>query len=596
MAIMNVRGELIELYKKVKTLSLFVILLIICSISAQDNNRRNLAVYEFEPRGVSTIEAQVISDRIRIEIGKLGEYNIIERGLMEEVINEQAFQLTGACTEASCLVEVGRMLAVHYIVGGSVSKIGNLFTIDARMIDVESGEIVNSVVEDYNGPIENLLVQTTKIVAAKLSGQAADQAALLLTGTCDLLVQSNPPGGTIYIDDKPIGDVTPYRLEGLREGDYTIKVRKGTLVGESSILLARNDRKEVTVNLIAEEYILRIYSEPEGAEVTVNRTSIDKTPFDYTVSDTTINYQIQLRKDMYFNINDTVRFYNAAMLRLNYNLEPCGRIEIPFQDDIDVFLNDKHINQVSNLTVEGGGFTYEPRWVIDQLGFSNYKIRIEKDNHEPFETAVTLSPGQPIKNVTYGLQLMNASVVVTCNTDGSGELGGYRRIQFQLNSQKNTNLSVPFGNYSLSAKAPGYLPIKQDLALFSLNPNPIDINFQRPDKMIALKRSLLFPGLGQIYSRQQKKGVIFSVITSIGVGWLINSTSQYSKELTTYNNLADQYTTANTIGEMNDYRSQLNNSRDKLNNYRSQFLMATSIALVSYSWNIFDITVLFPYE
>ncbi|MBC8401998.1 MAG: PEGA domain-containing protein [Candidatus Marinimicrobia bacterium] len=584
------------MFNKAKIHGLLVILMI-SSISAQETNRRNLAVYEFEPRGVSTVEAQVISDRIRIEIGKLGVYNIIERGLMEEVINEQAFQLTGFCTEASCLVEVGRLLAVHYIVGGSVSKIGNLFTIDARIIDVESGEIVNSVIEDYNGPIENLLVQTTKIVAAKLSGKAEGQITLLLTGTCDLLVQSNPSGGTIYINDKPMGDVTPYRLEGLREGDYTIKVRKGDLVGETAISLERNDRKEVSVSLIVEQYILRIYSEPEDADVTINQTSIGKTPIDYTVTDTTIDYQIQLRKDLYFNIDETVHFSITAMLRLNYNLERCGRIEIPFQDDIDVFLNDKHLNQVSNITVVGSAFPNNRRWVIDQLGFSDYRVRIEKKNHVPFETAVTLTNVQPIKNITYGLKLMNASVVFTCNAKGSGDLGGNRRhIPFQLNSGQNTNVSAPFGKYLVSATAPGYLPIKQELALFSLNPDPIAINFQRPDKMTALKRSIMFPGMGQIYSRQQNKGIILSVITSAGVGWLINSMSRYNKELTTYNDLADQYTAANTISDMNDYRSQLNSSRDKLNNYRIQFLMATSVALVSYSWNIYDIKFRFPYE
>ncbi len=586
---------MIELFNKVKIHGLLVILMI-SSISAQETNRRNLAVYEFEPRGVSTVEAQVISDRIRIEIGKLGVYNIIERGLMEEVINEQAFQLTGFCTEASCLVEVGRLLAVHYIVGGSVSKIGNLFTIDARIINVETGEIENSVIEDYNGPIENLLVQTTKIVAAKLSGKAEGQATLLLTGTCDLLVQSNPPGGTIYINDKPMGDVTPYRLEGLREGDYTIKVRKGSLVGETAISLARNDRKEVTVNLIAEEYILRIYSAPEGADVTINQTSIGKTPIDYTVTDTTIDYQITLSKDLYFNIDETVHFSNNAMLRLNYNLEPCGRIEIPFQDDIDVFLNDKDLNQVSNVTVNGSTFLNNRHWMIDQLGFSDYKVRIEKENHEPFETAVTLTNAQHIQNITYGLRLMNASVVISSNANCSGELRGKKILSFNLASDNNTNISVPFGNYTLWATAPGYLSIKKNLTFFNLNPNPISINFKRPDKMTALKRSLLFPGLGQIYSRQQKKGVILSVITGVGVGWLINSISQYNGELTTYNNLADQYVAANTVSDLDIYRTKLNSSRDKLNNYRSQFLIATSMALLSYSWNIYDIKFRFPYE
>ena len=158
-------------------------------IIAQTPERKNMAVYNFTGLGVSNIEAQVISDRIRVEIGKFDTYSIIERGLMEQILKEQVLQLSGLCDDASCLVEVGQILAVHYIVGGSVSKIGNLFTIEARIIDVESGQIVTSVVEDYNGPIENLLVQTTKVVAEKLIGESADTGSRLLIGTCDLVVQ-----------------------------------------------------------------------------------------------------------------------------------------------------------------------------------------------------------------------------------------------------------------------------------------------------------------------------------------------------------------------------------------------------------------------
>jgi len=515
---------------------------------------------------------------------------------MEEVLKEQAFQLTGACTESSCLVEVGNLLAVHYMIGGSVTHIGNLYTIEARVIDIETGDIVVSVIEDYNGPIENLLVQTTKIVAAKLLGLETSSTSDLFTGTSDLLVKSNPPGATIYIEDKPMGDVTPFRLEGLREGNYTIKVRKDNLVGETTVSLARNDRQEITINLREEQFILRIYSEPEGANVAVNQVNIGKTPVDYTVTDTTINYQVTLRKEMYFNIDDTAHFSGTEMLRLNYNLNPCGRIEIPYQRDIDVFLNDRHVNQISNVIIAGSAFSSNQRWVIDQLGFSDYQIRIEKEDHQPFKTAVTLTPERPVSNITYSLRLMNANVVFISNAKGTGELRNDRYIPFQLNSGESTNISAPFGFYKLIATAPGYLPIKQELSLFNLNPDPIAINFQRPDKMTALKRSLLFPGMGQIYSRQQKKGLILSLITSAGVGWLINSMSQYSKELGVYNDLSAKYLKANSVGAMDIYRGRLNSSRDRLNNYRNRFLMATSLILVSYSWNIFDITVLYPYE
>ncbi len=563
---------------------------------AQTTERRNLAVYEFEPRGVSSVEAQVISDRIRIEIDKLGVYNIIERGLMEEVLREQAFQLTGACTESSCLVEVGRMLAVHYIVGGSVSKIGKLFTIETRIIDVESGDIVNSVIEDYNGPIENLIVQTTKIVAAKICGQESDDESLLLTGTCDLLVQSDPVGGTIYIDNKPIGDVTPYRLEGLREGDYTVRVRKGSLVGEITVSLNRNDRKEINVKLATEQFILRIYSDPDGADVLINQENIGKTPIDYTVTDTTISYQVGLRRDFSFNLVDTVHFSNSTMLRLNYTLDPCGQIEIPYQDGIDVFLSDIPLGQLPNVIIVGNAFSNNRRWVIDQLDLSDYKIQINKKHHTPFLSTVTLTPIQPLKSITYRLQLINANVALNSNIDGFGNLRGNSFIPFQLNAGLSTQLTVPFGTYTLLATAPGYLTTKQELTLYKSNPDPISIVFIRPDKTKAIKCSLVFPGLGQYYSRQEQKGLGLAAVASLGIVILSNSVIKYNQEHLNYNDLADKYTDANNIIDMDKYKSQLNNSRDHLNNYRLQFMLASAITLLSYSWNIYDITRRYPYD
>ena len=569
---------------------------LISILVAQSPERKNMAIYNFSGLGVSPIEAQVISDRLRSEISKFDTYSIIERGLMEQILEEQVLQLSGLCDDASCLVEVGQILAVHYMVGGSVSKIGNLFTIEARIIDVESGKVVNSVVEDYNGPIENLLVQTTKIVAAKLSGNSTNGSSLVLTGNCDIFIQSNPPGGTIYINDRPMGDVTPYRLEGLQAGDYKIKVRKGNLIGEAITSLERNDRKDLTVNLAEEQFILRIYTEPEGAEVSINQGRFMKTPYDYIVTDTTLNYQIQLRKDLYFDFNETVHFSDNAMLRLSYELVRCGRIEIPYQKDVKVYLNDKPIAQLHHVDVIGSAFTQDKRWIIDQLEITDYQLRVEKVYHQTYEQDVSLSSRRPVHKIKYNLSLMNANVTFKSEVEGSGLLSGIKDRGFRLNPGQITNIMVPYGNYTLSAHASGYLPFKKELTLFNQDSDPVTINFQRPDKQLALKRSLLFPGMGQIYSQQLRKGILLGVLTSVGVGWLINSISQYGTELDTYNELSDNYAGAITIEAMDRYRSQLNTSQDQLTSYRNQFLAATSLALVSYSWSIFDITVLYPYE
>jgi TolB-like protein len=573
------------------TVYLFALAVLFASRSEE---RRNLAVYTFDARGVSEIEAEAITDRIRAEISRADVYNVIERGLMEEVLEEQAFQLTGACTETSCLVEVGNLLAVHYMVGGSVTHIGNLYTIEARVIDIETGDIVINVIEDYRGPIENLLVQTTKVVAAKLIGKEEDITATLFTGTSDLLVKSNPPGGTIYIEDKPVGDVTPYRLEGLQEGEYLIQVRKSNLIGERKVSLARNDRKEIMIELKPEQFTIRVYSEPAGARVTINQKVVGLTPLDYTVTDTTIPYRVQLNKDLYFTIDDQVRFQRNTLLRLNYELQPCGRIEIPYKPGIAVFINDVPLNQLSNASIDAGLFEEsKKRVIIDQLDLTEHAVRIEKQYHVPFETVVALSPVNQVQTVTPDLVLMTAEVSLSSPVPCKGRLG---ENPFSLDPAHNTNISVPFGDYTLTATTAGYLPLRKELALYQEHPDPIRLHFQRPDRTVALGSSLIYPGFGQFYSRQAKKGAILSTLMSASIVWITQSIIQYNKELEKYNEYDRLYWGASTIEMMDHYRGKLYTSRDRLTNYRNQFIGALALAAFTYVWNIIDITLLYPYE
>jgi TolB-like protein len=63
---------------------------------------------------------------------------LVKRGMMEEVLQEQGFQQTG-CTSEECAVEVGQLLGVQNMIGGSIGRVGDTFTIDARMISVQSG-------------------------------------------------------------------------------------------------------------------------------------------------------------------------------------------------------------------------------------------------------------------------------------------------------------------------------------------------------------------------------------------------------------------------------------------------------------------------
>ena len=126
-----------------------------------------IAVIEFEGKGVSKSDAGNLTDRLRDEMFKTGVYIVLERGKMDEVLKEQGFQQTG-CVTSECAVEVGNMLGVQQMIGGSIGKVGNIYTVSARVIDVQTGEVLKSANYDHIGDIGQLLIKGMKEVANQL--------------------------------------------------------------------------------------------------------------------------------------------------------------------------------------------------------------------------------------------------------------------------------------------------------------------------------------------------------------------------------------------------------------------------------------------
>lgn len=121
-----------------------------------------VAILDMEGLGISALEAQTLTGRMRTELVSTGAVTVVERGQMQEVLEEQGFQQTG-CTSAECAVEVGKLLGVSNMVTGSIGKIGQSYTIDVRMFSVQTGAITKSVNRTYRGEIDGLIMEIEKI-------------------------------------------------------------------------------------------------------------------------------------------------------------------------------------------------------------------------------------------------------------------------------------------------------------------------------------------------------------------------------------------------------------------------------------------------
>ncbi len=105
---------------------------------------------DLQALGVSQYEAQSITNRIRHELFQTKEYTVLERESMEEILKEQGLQMT-VCTTSECIIRAGRILGVQLMIAGSLDKLGNLYTINLRLIDVETGEVTATAKVDCMG-------------------------------------------------------------------------------------------------------------------------------------------------------------------------------------------------------------------------------------------------------------------------------------------------------------------------------------------------------------------------------------------------------------------------------------------------------------
>ena len=76
------------------------VLLLAGLLNAQ--NQQNLAVLDLEALGISEQESKVLTERLRAELVRIGLFQVLERGKMQEVLNELGFQETG-CVSNECV-------------------------------------------------------------------------------------------------------------------------------------------------------------------------------------------------------------------------------------------------------------------------------------------------------------------------------------------------------------------------------------------------------------------------------------------------------------------------------------------------------------
>ncbi|PKL37505.1 MAG: hypothetical protein CVV44_14245 [Spirochaetae bacterium HGW-Spirochaetae-1] len=120
------------------------------------NFKKAIAIADFENLGAAAKEnslGEAMAELFSAEFSQSTLFRVVERKNLGTIFQEQSLQLSGA-TDGGKAAEAGKLLDAQALLFGSVSEVGETFTITVKLTDVETGEVL---AETISVPKEDLI-------------------------------------------------------------------------------------------------------------------------------------------------------------------------------------------------------------------------------------------------------------------------------------------------------------------------------------------------------------------------------------------------------------------------------------------------------
>jgi TolB-like protein len=133
------------------------------AFSQGSTKKITIAVLEFEGNGVPGQTMQDVSARFATEYGafKGSKFIIINRSQMRTTLQEQGVRVYG-CSSFKCGLEAGNALGADYVVIGTLTKNGSVYSLKSQLIDIKSARTISRA--NYDNIVGDILTVMSKEV------------------------------------------------------------------------------------------------------------------------------------------------------------------------------------------------------------------------------------------------------------------------------------------------------------------------------------------------------------------------------------------------------------------------------------------------
>jgi TolB-like protein len=141
------------------------------AFSQGSTQKITIAVLEFEGNGVPDQTMQDVSARFATEYAafKGSKFIIINRSQMRTTLLEQGVRVYG-CSSFKCGLEAGNALGADYVVIGTLTKNGSVYSLKSQLIDIKSARTISRAnYDNIVGDILTVMEKDVKKAAAYLA-------------------------------------------------------------------------------------------------------------------------------------------------------------------------------------------------------------------------------------------------------------------------------------------------------------------------------------------------------------------------------------------------------------------------------------------
>lgn len=159
-----------KIEKSVKMMA--VLIIISCMTAEAQTTKKTAGVLNIYSSGIG-IEDTQMGNLVRSEVEKLDTFDVIDRFDIDYMIKQKS--LNAECNSKLCLVEIGKIINADKMFSGSVEMIGQKIIITLRLIDVKTGAVEKTCVNEFlNLPSE--IKSMLNISVCEMFGVKTDEA------------------------------------------------------------------------------------------------------------------------------------------------------------------------------------------------------------------------------------------------------------------------------------------------------------------------------------------------------------------------------------------------------------------------------------